>query len=108
MRAGKLRARITIQQRGTSQDGAGQPVISWTAFATVWANKIEQSGRQFLAAGAMQNEAKSVFTIRYFAGVIPSMRISYGGLFYDIVDVSDPDGRLREMVIACTSGTSQG
>ena len=44
MRPGLLNSRVVVQQQSTTQDALGQPVLSWSTFATLWANVRHTSG----------------------------------------------------------------
>ena len=65
--AGALNRRITLQQRGTAQDTAGEPSAIWTAVATVWANVEPLNARELMAAEAVQSSVSHTITIRYQA-----------------------------------------
>lgn len=99
IRAGKLNRRITIQNVGTTQDAIGEPVVSYTTFATVWASIEDLSGREFIAAGGTQNEAQTKIAIRYLAGVIPAMRVLHGATAYNIESVLGQDK--KSLLLMC-------
>lgn len=105
MRAGALDRRIIIQQASESRTATGAATPSWSTFATVWASYEPTAGSERYAS--MQKEAKvnAVFTIRYLAGVIPKMRISYNGLLWDILDVQETAQRHRAMRIMAQAVT---
>jgi SPP1 family predicted phage head-tail adaptor len=84
MRAGKLNKRITIQAVTESQDATGEIVTTWANFAIVWASVVDISGREFIAAGANQNEVQTRIIIRKLSGVVPSMRVVHGSVTYSI------------------------
>lgn len=85
MDIGKLRERITIQQPGIVQDDTGGAVPGWTDFAAnVPAKKRDLSGREYVAADAVQNSAVTEFEIRYLAGVVEKMRVVHETVNYDI------------------------
>lgn len=84
MRAGSLEDEITIQSLGQGQDAFGQPIESWTTFATVPAEIRDVSGREYLAAQATQNTVQTVITIRVLNGVKPSMRVIHGDDVYSV------------------------
>lgn len=80
MRAGRLRHRVTIQQVTRTRDGFGQPVESWSAFATVWA---------------------AVEPLRYLASVLPSMRVLFGSRVFRIEAIKDSAERNVQMELMC-------
>lgn len=65
LRAGALNYRITLQSRSTSQDASGGQILTWTDVAPVWANIDPLSGRELLAAQAVQSTMSHRITIRY-------------------------------------------
>ncbi len=85
MRSGKLRHEVTIQSLVPVQDGTtGEIADTWTLFATVRAEVRPASVREFIAAGAEQSKVTAAVTIRYLAGIKPSMRILHGDRVYNI------------------------
>lgn len=102
MRAGDLNQRITIHSKTvTGRDSAGGEVLTWSTFATVWAQKVHQSSREFFAAHKSNSEITDMFIIRYRAGVTTEMRVSYNGKYYDIIGADDPDGKRVEIHVLC-------
>lgn len=89
--AGKLDRRIVLQAPAITQDAAGQPNTTWSTFATVWAEILDITGREYLAAGGTQNQAMTKITIRYLAGVVASMRVVWGSTTYNIEAVLGTD-----------------
>lgn len=103
MRAGKLDTRIQIQVQSTTQDESGQPANTWVAFAYRWAGVEPLKGREYLAAGQKQGRVGIRFRMRWFAGLLPSMRIlwSLGGedRICEITDILLIDGQKNEMQV---------
>ena len=93
MRAGRLNKRVLIQSPATGQDAMGEPTTGWTDVATVWASIVDVSGREYVAAGGMQNSAQTKITIRYRAGIVPSMRVVHGSDAYNVEAVLGQDRR---------------
>jgi SPP1 family predicted phage head-tail adaptor len=108
IRAGDLRRQITIQQRDATVDSFKQEVVTWTTFATCWAEIDPMSGRELMAAGAQQFEMTHEITIRYRAGVTPAMRVLYQGRIFNIVAVIDNDTQHRKLTLVCQEGLTQG
>ena len=95
MDIGKLNRRITIQQRSTTQDAAGQAANTWSDIGTapnVWANVLGATGMASIkqsspiegVATAMNSYS---FRIRYRADVTAGMRVYYNSQPYDIKQV---------------------
>ena len=100
MRAGKLNQRVTLQQATVTQDAAGELVPAWADFATVWASVVDISGREYVAAAAVQNTAQTKITIRYLVGITPAMRAVHGSDIYNIEAVLGQDKRTLLLMCA--------
>lgn len=98
MRAGRLDRRITLQHRTTSRDSFGQEVETFTAYATVWASKLDTRGREAIASEQKFAENSSVFQIRHMEGVLRTDRIVYGSEVYNIRQIAEV-GRRRTLDI---------
>ena len=99
--AGKYRQTITIQQLTTSKGSLGGVVKTWLTFATVRAQLMHKSSREFFAAQKINAETTDLFVVRYLAGVNVKMQVVYGGRTYDIIGAPALDGRRRELQILC-------
>lgn len=88
---GWLRERITLQSPATGQDANGEPLTGWTDVATVWASITDVTGREYVAAGGLQNSAQTKILIRYQAGITPAMRVVHGADHYNIEAVLGQD-----------------
>lgn len=64
MNPGRLNHRIELQAY-TSTDVNGFPVKDWQSFATVWAEKIPVSQREYFSAAAIQQENIVRWRIRW-------------------------------------------
>ena len=84
MRAGTLDRQITIEALATVQDGFGDPVESWTALATVWAQMLPLRGTERFQAQQFDAELTTRFRIRYRDDVSELMRIVFDGDSYEI------------------------
>lgn len=111
MQAGKLRHRVTIQQRAAGspqKNPSGAPAESWTDVATVWASIEPLKGREFLEAQAIQSQISVRIRIRYLAGVTAGMRAVHSGDVYNIEAPLDPEKRHIELHLMCSQGASSG
>lgn len=94
MNAGDLRHRITIQQPTVAQDSYGEPVPTWSTFATVWAAAEPATGREYWANQQVTSELSVRFRIRHRTGITPSMRVSWDSRLFDIENIiPDPTNR---------------
>lgn len=106
--AGKLRHRVVIKQLAMARDGIGGVVESWAELATVWADIVPLSGREFIAAQAAQAGVTARITIRYREGITAAMRIEHGADIYNIKAVL-PDPTLRgHLTLMCEMGVNHG
>jgi SPP1 family predicted phage head-tail adaptor len=96
----RLNKRVTLQSQSDEQDATGQPLNTWVDVAPVWAEVIDVSGREYLAAGGVQNSAQTKITIRYRDGVLPSMRVLHGESVYNIEAVLGQDQ--RALLLMCS------
>jgi SPP1 family predicted phage head-tail adaptor len=102
MRAGDLRHRVTIQNKGTpARNTAGEEVITWTEEATVWGSIEPLRGREFLEQQREGGEVTTRIRIRHRDGLTPSMRAVWGSHTYDILSVIEVQGRQREIHLMC-------
>ena len=101
MRAGELRNQVTLQQQTKTRNAIGGEVITWATVATVWADKLHQTSREFFAAQKINAEITDLFKIRYREKVDAKMRLIFRGRIYDIIGADDPDGRRRELWLMC-------
>ncbi len=102
MKAGELRERVTIQEKGTvTRDATGAEVITWSDVATVWADVSPLLGREFLEGRMAEAEVTTRIRIRYRDGIDPAMRVVHRSSTYDIVSVQHVRSRKQELVLMC-------
>ena len=99
MRAGELKKRITIEQPTGTADALGEPVQTWATWAVLWAALQPLVGTERLQAAQVNANADVKVTIRYYLGLIPTvkMRIRYGTRMFQIVSVQNIDEHNREV-----------
>lgn len=107
MQAGRLRHRLILQSKAETRDSYGATLITWDTEATVWGAIEPLSGKEYFAQQEVQSESKVRIVIRYYSGVLPSWRVSNGGLYYDIVDVLNHDMRNQQLTLMCRQGVSE-
>ncbi len=113
IKIGDFKKRITIQQRSTSVDPLGQPSLAWVNVATVWADINPLSGRELIAAKAVNSELTHSVLIRYqvlFADpiAVSKMRVLYGTRIFNIQASIDQDERHRIIELSCAEGLVYG
>ena len=101
MHAGQLDKQITIQVRTPDQDAAGQPIETWSTFATVYANIKPLVGKDYLAAKQVVDEVSHDVTIRYRRGIKQKMRVSYLDRYFEIVSAIDAEEKREWLFLKC-------
>ena len=77
MRTADLRRRISIQTRATTKDSFGQQTLTWTDLLTgVPANIEALSGRELLAAQAVNAEVTHQITVRYHSALADPVKVA--------------------------------
>ena len=119
MEAGRLRHRVTIQERVTVQDPNGDPVVTWTDWATnVPAEILPVSGREFLAGQGITAQVTVKIRIRWRRGLKPTMRfvhaVDLSGspilyYYYNIAGIlPDSDSGRVFVWLPCSKGVNEG
>ena len=88
MMSGRLDRRITIQSKTESQDAFGAPIATWASWASVWAERLEMSGREYFTAQQVTPEVMRKYRIRWMSNLTTLNRIlDEDGEPFDIVRV---------------------
>jgi SPP1 family predicted phage head-tail adaptor len=103
-----LNRRITIQSRASTLDSFGQQVTTWTDLLSCWASLESQSGKELLAAQAINSELTDMVTVLYRSTVTAAMRVLYQGRVLNIQSVIDPDTAHVALQLMCSEGLNQG
>ena len=77
--AGNLADRIVIEQAAETRNSVGEVTLSWSTFATVWADVQALSGREAERYGQIVGFTGHKVTIRTLPGVKVAMRVIYEG-----------------------------
>lgn len=107
MRSGRLRHRLTLQSKTTTQDAYGAAVVSWVDQGTVWGAIEPLSGKEYFAQEQVQSEARVRIVMRYKSGINTTWRVKHDGLYYDIEEVINHDLRNRMITIMARQGVSE-
>ncbi len=99
MRAGRLRHRIRVLARSDDKNDAGERTRDrWREVAEVWANVVEQTGRDRIGSQLMEFELDARIFLRWLSSIEPDMVVEYAGRRYEIVAPPiDRTGRRAEM-----------
>lgn len=111
MKAGRLRHRVDFQRLEITQDSDGAIEEAWVnSFPTMISAEIMPiSGRELIAANAVQSTVNTRIRIRYRLGIVPSMRVVHRGTYYNIdAIIPDQDSGESYLTLNCTSGADEG
>lgn len=101
LEAGKLSERIAIEEKSVTRDALGGEVVTWTTYATRWAEVAPIRGREYVALRAAQSDVVIRFRLRHLSGVNPAMRVSWNGGTYNIVEAIDVGAGGVELELLC-------
>lgn len=97
MRAGRLRHRITLQIPSRGQNALGEWVDSWNDWVTIWGSIEPNTGKRYFEAMQASSEVQGTIVIRYRNGVLPTMRVTYGGRVFKIISIVQPKENMKEL-----------
>ena len=101
LRTGRLRETVTIQQVTLTRDSHGQPIESWSSFATWRCEIAPVRGREYFAAQQFAADTSHKLTGHWISGVLPTMRIAHGSRTFRIESVINVGERNRELELMC-------
>jgi SPP1 family predicted phage head-tail adaptor len=113
VRAGQLARRLRIQRRNIVQDSFGEPQLTWTDVATVWADIAPLTGRELESAQRMASEVSHQITVRFqplFADtrVVAGYRAIYKGRIFNIQACMNEDERNAVVTLLASEGLNDG
>jgi len=107
LHAGDMWTRVTIETPTKTQNEVGETVLTWSTFATVWAEVESLSARETErfaeTVGFMTHRVK----IRYLDGLNGAMRVVYRSRVLEIGQIIERD-RLWHQEIICTEKRADG
>lgn len=107
--SGILRHRVLIQQQVTTKDSDGIEQTAWVDVATVWASVEPLSAREFIQSGQTQSAVTARITMRYRAGLLPSMRLVHRGEIFNVAGLlPDKTSGLEYITIPVSAGVNDG
>lgn len=102
MRAGRLRNKITIQTIVNSVDEFGQPLVGvngYEDYKTVWASIVPIIGKESFLSNVDFSKTTHKIKIRYIPNINASMRISWQGRNFNIINVRNIEEMNKEYEI---------
>jgi SPP1 family predicted phage head-tail adaptor len=101
-RVGQMRDRITVSTEGTTQDTAGQLVVSLSSWLVDEPASFESTaGGETTRGRQVEAGINAVFTVRYRSGYTTRMQITRSGQRYGIVHVVPVEGKNRYLELHC-------
>lgn len=101
MRAGRLRHRITIQQKSVSQDAYGEEDATWSTYLQTWASVEPLEGREYMEGRAQAQAVSHRVLMRHRDGVTAEMRVLHGSRVLQIESVLNTRERDEELELMC-------
>ena len=92
MNVGKMRYRIEIEDFISTTDSDGFVSELWNNFATVWADIIPVSGKEYFNSAQTLEEVTNKIYIRYISSIKTTMRIIFNERIFNIQSIL-PDER---------------
>ncbi len=89
MKAGKLDRRVQIKVKTSTRDSFGAEILTYSVLATVWAEVVPVSGREYFAAAQFIPEASLKIRIRFREDFDETAKIFYDGIDYDILYIAE-------------------
>lgn len=119
MKAGTLDRRITLQRQAETRDSYGGVTFTWVDVATVWADVLAVSGKEYLQGQAVQDEVTTRIVIRWRSGITTGKlrAVVYepeqGGspttqTYYDVLAILPSGDRKRWLQLMCRTGVNNG
>lgn len=110
---GARRHWLTFESRADVVDSDGAVSTEWVpAFeiSTVMpCEVVALSGRELIAAQAVQSRVTTRIGVQYRPGFDASMRAILGETVFNVEAViPDPDSRIRSVTLLCSSGVNEG
>lgn len=111
MKAGPLRHLVSFEELVVVEDSDGAQVEDWApAFdGPVSAEITALSGRELIAAQAIQSRVSGRMKVRYRPGFKASMRVKHRGVIYNIAAViPDPNSGFEFVTLLTSTGVNEG
>ena len=79
MSAGSRRSFINIEEPATTTSDIGEPVITWTNFASAWVSIQPRAGKETNKEPQIKAEVTHIIKTRFISGLNTKMRINFNG-----------------------------
>jgi SPP1 family predicted phage head-tail adaptor len=102
---GRMVHRITILKQTPGVDISGA-VVTWSEFVTAWAAIDPVRGTDIIRSGQDTTQLYLTITMRWQAGILPSMRVRSNNGTYIIQAIQNPGERNVLLVLTCVALTA--
>lgn len=106
MDAGKLDKRITLKHVTLAQGSTGEMTKTETAYATVWAQLLEQRLSEVFASGADQASRTRVFRVRKRADVLETDIVTYKGVDHEVTGLREVERSYLDIITNRTGNSA--
>lgn len=97
----KMNHRVTLLNRATERDAAGQKADTWAELGSIWADVRFQTGAEVLRANAETSVVRVSIRIRARSDVDNGMRVRYLANEYDIESALPDSSNCQFMFLVC-------
>lgn len=106
MNPGALDQRVRIETQVATADGYGGTSLAWSLVAEVWAMVRPVSGRERVAAAAIEAPAMYRFTLRRRTGLTEALRVVWNGQAYNVRFIADAGPRAAYVTLDADRGVA--
>jgi len=107
IKIGSLRNLVTVERETLTVDDAGGNSVTWEVVGQHYADIRLLSAYERFAQGRIESGATHKFTFRYFAGLLPTDRLSFAGVLYNIRGIDNLEMRNRFLIVTAERGVTQ-
>lgn len=87
MIVGRLRDQVVFETPSGTLNTYGEPVDTWSTFATVFGELRSVSGSEYLKSDRIQGDVSHQITVRFLSGLLPKMRAKVGTRVFEIAAI---------------------
>lgn len=100
LRSGTMDHLAVVQTPTESANAIGEPILTWSTFATRWIAILPLSGNEQITALANEGNVTHRIRMRYTAGIKPKMRLVSEGRTFEIMSVVERGRREEHELMA--------
>lgn len=100
LRSGIMDQLAVVQTPTESANAIGEPILTWSTFATRWIAILPLSGNEQITALANEGNVTHRIRMRYTAGIKPKMRLVSEGRTFEIMSVVERGRREEHELMA--------